>query len=1136
MRPVFLACAALVACLTAGLASAQNDRRDRQDPELVIESGGRTGTCDYLTFTADGNHLLAVGDDKVVRVWPYRGGKLDPDGMKVLRWSVWREQRGAIYALALSPDKGGRRVAVGGYGVRDSTVAVIDRITGRILHTVTPRGKPDENFYAVRAVAFAPSGDRVAYGTTDGSVWLWDFKANLRVGKHQGKTAYNRVRLVHFLDDKRLLSVAESGEVLRWDLTASPPTSTALAPLRVEEYSCYQVTLSPDGRWLAAAAKGPVVAVRSLDGKHQKDIRLEKGQFPRSVAFDPRGGRLAVSIGTIPHPDRPGFHVEGDDRIRFYDLTASPPTATAGPRHTYRAEFLAFHPDGVHLAVAGGDNHEVTLWDLLNPDRPDRVAEGKGTCLWGVALSPNGRYLGFLPRRDPAGRDPNRRGTGPWRVFDLPGRQWVEAKDFKPVPNRTEAGGWHVEPSANPYRWYAVHRDGARHLLPLDGAREGMPRCYAFLAPGGAAPGRGGQRPVRLAVGHYWGLSVYELTAGEARRVRLCTGHQGEVTALAVSADQKWLVSASNDQTIAAWSLADGEAPGGAAPGRGQTQPRLGAGFAVRGGRLRVEAVDVGSPAWEAGLVEKDEVTLFAFGVNRFLYDPDNQVPAAERRRRKIEAATADPEECLGRLRRPVPGQEHYFRVRRAGRTLDLLTTVRQRPLWRFFPTRDGEWVLWMWRNSFYDTSTKGDFSIGWHVNSPDLDREPAFYRAEQFRKHFERPDVIDKLLLTHDVRAALHLVSDNPLPQRFDDREPPAVQMELGAVRPGQDVKATLRVTPHGDNPDLQPGTAELWVNDHRVGKWDDIVSWDKEGRRPTYRRTVAVPYARLRAGRNVLTFQTYNRLGGRSDAVAPVLCDRHLPDRPRLLGLAAGINDYSAALPAPGGKRALGNLESACKDAEAIRSTWASQPRYAGADIFLHLDARAGRKELLDALDDLARRAGPDDLCVLFLAGHGVFREGRRGGDSSFVFCCPRYDPSRPADTGLTSRVLYDRLAAIPCRKLLILDACHSGAAANPVRDLTPGGQGPVILAACDRNQSSYENKKYGHGLFTYALLEALDGRRDLDVRGLFAYARSRLPDLLAEIDLPRYQQVPILFAPQPLDENYLLARKKGGPVAAP
>ena len=32
-------------------------------------------------------------------------------------------------------------------------------------------------------------------------------------------------------------------------------------------------------------------------------------------------------------------------------------------------------------------------------------------------------------------------------------------------------------------------------------------------------------------------------------------------------------------------------------------------------------------------------------------------------------------------------------------------TTIRQRPLWRFFPTRDGQWVLWRWRDFFRTTN-----------------------------------------------------------------------------------------------------------------------------------------------------------------------------------------------------------------------------------------------------------------------------------------------------------------------------------------------------------------------------------------------------------------------------------------------
>src|SRR5438477_7025550 len=106
-------------------------------------------------------------------------------------------------------------------------------------------------------------------------------------------------------------------------------------------------------------------------------------------------------------------------------------------------------------------------------------------------------------------------------------------------------------------------------------------------------------------------------------------------------------------------------------------------------------------------------------------------------------------------------------------------------------------------------------------------------------------------------------------------------------------------------------------------------------------------------------------------------------------------------------------------------------------------------------------------------------------------------------PESSSITSDILYEKLAAIQGRKVVILDACHSGeAAANPVRSLVPGGQGPIIIASCDRNQSSFEDPKdKKHGLFTYALIEALgdkfgdadtDNKGELDPRKLYLYTR--------------------------------------------
>ena len=84
--------------------------------------------------------------------------------------------------------------------------------------------------------------------------------------------------------------------------------------------------------------------------------------------------------------------------------------------------------------------------------------------------------------------------------------------------------------------------------------------------------------------------------------------------------------------------------------------------------------------------------------------------------------------------------------------------------------------------------------------------------------------------------------------------------------------------------------------------------------------------------------------------------------------------------------------------------------------------------------------------------------------------MFCCPEFDLKKPGDTGLTSLDLYKALAAIPAHKLVILDTCHSGlTTVNPIRGLTPNGKGPTIMAACDANEFAYENKEFGHGLFT-------------------------------------------------------------------
>src|SRR5690606_22426063 len=162
------------------------------------------------------------------------------------------------------------------------------------------------------------------------------------------------------------------------------------------------------------------------------------------------------------------------------------------------------------LAVAGGDDHEVCLWHKLRT-QVNQVRSPGGT-LWSVALSRDGQSLGFRDQRNATPEHPNQRGSGPWRVFDLERRTWGPTSNFTPVLPVDTLGGWRVEPSRPDARvWYAIGPTGQRLTLDLHPTADWIPLCYTFLRPART----GG--PVRLAVGHLFGISVFELRPEEAR-------------------------------------------------------------------------------------------------------------------------------------------------------------------------------------------------------------------------------------------------------------------------------------------------------------------------------------------------------------------------------------------------------------------------------------------------------------------------------------------------------------------------------------------------------------------------------------------------------------------------------------------
>jgi WD40 repeat protein len=1129
-----------------------------------------------LAFTPDGTRLLAVGDDKVVRRWIVTETGFSSRKLAPLRWPIFREQRGSIFALALSPDADADKVAIAGWGTRTGLVMVLNRYNGNVLHSLKNVPSRHVNW----AIAFSPTGKYVVYGNDVGELFRWDIGSDAPgavpfkgAGSKKGR---NRVRLISFRNARRFLSVAQDGKVHEWDLTRPDQAPTLLATFSLP--SLRYVAISPEGRWLAASGEnreGDTVDVKRVElldlgkTKGQKGSRrflnVPQGpngksfRYPLALAFDGSKGqsskRLAVGVKVTPDqsPDHVFFKETGG-HISLYDLVANrwlDESLDIG----YRPDVVVFRPVPAgakwpnQLATAGGNNHEVRLWDLSRPKRLLGEVRTPGSCLWGVALSqPNkpgdkARYLAWKEQRAANPATPNRWGAGQWRVFDVQKRTILPRppRDFKPVlplssyaqPGQKEP--WRVETTRSGYVWRIT---GPGTSVDLD-AESGLydpgfnnpPRCYTFIKE--STQGKV-KKPVRLAVGHTWGISVYDCRPGnKVTLARVMLGHEGEVMAVAPSHDGTLLVSASRDQTLASWSLVDWP-----------TQAELGASFRSENGKLVVREVSLGSPAWEAinplnggeddtcRLAEEDEIDMVLIAAERFLYDPRNRsreeamrrhFPGIERMKR------GSLEQTLAKLQGARANQQYIFVKRVDGKDVFKSTTVRQRPLWRFFPERQPgkDWVMWRYRDFYYDTnSARADTYVGWQVNRGPNDK-PDFFPLERFGS----PDAENArgenvgLLQPKKVWAFFDQALQQPEKVIFPDIQPPDVRLDV-VTRPDKtnDLVVRISIRPLDNKAGQRLGrVVNLWINDYKYRPPAAL----KPDARGVIEARVTIPRSELRYGRNALTLQAYNVEGGRGQATAVV--DYTSGPRPVsvLRALCVGINDYSRVK-----GYSFADLRCSKNDAEEMKDVLAQHngsKLYQKAEATLIPQEKATASTILAALSKLAKGARPDDWLVVFLSGHG-YAKMKSGDDyepGSFFYLCTDTDRKKPA-TQLSSKLLYEALAGIKCAKMLILDCCHSGdVASNPLRDLSREGVPFLILSSCKNDQSALEPKNPGkgeHGLFTQCLLEAIgdaragQGRRFYPISGnqIRTAIVRRLPELLQKYNADPEDQVPEFLLP--------------------
>jgi peptidoglycan/xylan/chitin deacetylase (PgdA/CDA1 family)/uncharacterized caspase-like protein len=199
----------------------------------------------------------------------------------------------------------------------------------------------------------------------------------------------------------------------------------------------------------------------------------------------------------------------------------------------------------------------------------------------------------------------------------------------------------------------------------------------------------------------------------------------------------------------------------------------------------------------------------------------------------------------------------------------------------------------------------------------------------------------------------------------------------------------------------------------------------------------------------------------------------------------IVIGIDDYTR----------WPKLQYAVRDARAIRETLIGKFGFAADHVVPLENAEATRAGILAAFHGKLAHAGmkKNDRLFVFFAGHGATRQLSSGRDLGYIVPVDS-DPNQLATDAIPMTELQNIAESITAKHaLFVMDACYSGLGltrgagnANFLRD---NGKrlGRQMLTAGGADQLVADGGPNGHSVFTWALLQGLGGKGDLNGDGL-------------------------------------------------